>query len=123
MPESTEAQPPAVDETPISPVRPDHGRKNSLENHLMHRPNRSELVDSECSLALDAVIPTVVPPHFGFPHAPRLPPLDPCPDWLWASAPTSQHVALADNPRLRPYKRTFYRNRRPLQARRLIRGR
>ncbi|KAM4058036.1 RPEL repeat domain-containing protein [Hirsutella rhossiliensis] len=45
MTESTETHPPAVDETPISPIRPDHGRKNSLENHLMHRPNRSELVD------------------------------------------------------------------------------
>ncbi|KND91292.1 hypothetical protein TOPH_04158 [Tolypocladium ophioglossoides CBS 100239] len=46
MAEFTEQmQPPAVDETPISPIRPDHARKNSLENHLMHRPNRSELVD------------------------------------------------------------------------------
>lgn len=36
-----------VDETPISPVRrPDHERKNSLENHLMHRPDRAELVGS-----------------------------------------------------------------------------
>lgn len=42
-------QPPAsVDETPISPVRrPDHERKNSLENHLMHRPDRTELVGSK----------------------------------------------------------------------------
>ncbi|RCI11939.1 hypothetical protein L249_4606, partial [Ophiocordyceps polyrhachis-furcata BCC 54312] len=45
MPESPKQQPPPVDETPISPVRPDHARRNSLENHLMHRPNRSELVD------------------------------------------------------------------------------
>ncbi|PNY24880.1 Uncharacterized protein TCAP_05152 [Tolypocladium capitatum] len=46
MAESTgQKQPATVDETPISPIRPDHARKNSLENHLMRRPNRSELVD------------------------------------------------------------------------------
>ncbi|KAK2606378.1 hypothetical protein QQS21_003197 [Conoideocrella luteorostrata] len=44
MSASTE-QPQAVDETPISPIRPDAARKNSLENHLIHRPNRTELVD------------------------------------------------------------------------------
>lgn len=44
---TAQKQPPPVDETPISPIRPDHARKNSLENHLMHRPNRAELVDSE----------------------------------------------------------------------------
>jgi hypothetical protein len=37
---------PTVDVSPISPVRPDNARKNSLENHLMHRPNREELVQS-----------------------------------------------------------------------------
>lgn len=37
----------AVDETPISPVRPDRNRKNSLEQHLLHRPNRAELVERE----------------------------------------------------------------------------
>ncbi|KAK9423741.1 putative rpel repeat protein [Seiridium unicorne] len=31
---------PAVDETPISPVK----RRDSLEQHLQHRPERSELV-------------------------------------------------------------------------------
>lgn len=31
-----------VDEAPISPIE----RKNSLENHLQHRPDRAELVDS-----------------------------------------------------------------------------
>ncbi|OAA82237.1 RPEL repeat protein [Akanthomyces lecanii RCEF 1005] len=30
-----------VDEAPISPIE----RKNSLENHLQHRPDRAELVD------------------------------------------------------------------------------
>lgn len=35
-----------IDETPISPIRPNQGRKNSLENHLQHRPERSELVES-----------------------------------------------------------------------------
>ncbi|KLU88666.1 hypothetical protein MAPG_07651 [Magnaporthiopsis poae ATCC 64411] len=34
---------PTVDRTPISPSRAE--RKNSLEQHLMHRPERSELVD------------------------------------------------------------------------------
>ncbi|KAG6041813.1 hypothetical protein E4U41_001557 [Claviceps citrina] len=42
---SNEQQPQVVDETPISPIRPDTPRKNSLENHLMHRPHREELVD------------------------------------------------------------------------------
>ena len=36
-----------VDETPISPSRPNAGRKNSLEQHLMHRPERQELVESK----------------------------------------------------------------------------
>jgi hypothetical protein len=35
-----------IDETPISPSRPNPGRKNSLEYHLSHRPERQELVDS-----------------------------------------------------------------------------
>ncbi|KAK0713871.1 hypothetical protein B0T26DRAFT_718769 [Lasiosphaeria miniovina] len=34
-----------IDETPISPNQPDPARKNSLENHLMHRPDRQELVE------------------------------------------------------------------------------
>ncbi|KAH6615412.1 hypothetical protein B0J18DRAFT_468711 [Chaetomium sp. MPI-SDFR-AT-0129] len=34
-----------VDETPISPSRPNTERKNSLEFHLSHRPDRQELVD------------------------------------------------------------------------------
>ncbi|KAF7547445.1 hypothetical protein G7Z17_g7718 [Cylindrodendrum hubeiense] len=40
-----EQTPRLIDETPISPIRPNHGRKNSLENHLIHRPERAELVD------------------------------------------------------------------------------
>jgi hypothetical protein len=36
----------AIDETPISPSRPNPARKNSLEFHLSHRPDRQELVDS-----------------------------------------------------------------------------
>ncbi|CAJ2500140.1 Uu.00g029930.m01.CDS01 [Anthostomella pinea] len=43
MADQTSAQP-AVDETPIAPVRPGD-RKNSLEHHLKERPERSELVD------------------------------------------------------------------------------
>ncbi|KOS23416.1 MKL/myocardin-like protein 2 [Escovopsis weberi] len=35
----------AVDETPISPVNSNPDRKNSLSNHLAHRPDRSELID------------------------------------------------------------------------------
>lgn len=34
-----------VDESAIQPSRPDPARKNSLENHLLHRPERQELVD------------------------------------------------------------------------------
>ncbi|KAL2262246.1 hypothetical protein VTK26DRAFT_2038 [Humicola hyalothermophila] len=34
-----------IDETPISPNRPNPARKNSLEHHLAHRPDRQELVD------------------------------------------------------------------------------
>uniref|UniRef100_A0A1Y1KHD2 RPEL repeat protein n=1 Tax=Photinus pyralis TaxID=7054 RepID=A0A1Y1KHD2_PHOPY len=44
-PAAVEKQSQRVDETPISPIRPDAARKNSLENHLMHRPNRAELVE------------------------------------------------------------------------------
>ncbi|CAK7202476.1 hypothetical protein SEUCBS139899_005199 [Sporothrix eucalyptigena] len=42
-----EQNPPAtaVDQTPISPVRPDNPvRRNSLEQYLQNRPNREELV-------------------------------------------------------------------------------
>lgn len=41
--ENTKQPEPAVDETPISPSKE---RKNSLEDHLRHRPDRHELVDS-----------------------------------------------------------------------------
>lgn len=43
---SSEQVEPTVDKTSISPVGPDKIRKNSLENHLMHRPDRAELVES-----------------------------------------------------------------------------
>ncbi|KAI1396541.1 hypothetical protein F4819DRAFT_475005 [Hypoxylon fuscum] len=36
---------PSVDETPISPIRPNNERRNSLEQHLQHRPERAELVE------------------------------------------------------------------------------
>ncbi|KAF4974725.1 hypothetical protein FZEAL_8395 [Fusarium zealandicum] len=41
MADTTEQQQPQVDDAPISPVQ----RKNSLENHLQHRPERSELIE------------------------------------------------------------------------------
>lgn len=45
-----------VDEAPISPIE----RKNSLENHLQHRPDRAELVDS-----MFAHLPAIpFSPHF-----------------------------------------------------------
>jgi hypothetical protein len=45
MADTTEQQqqPKLVDESPISPVE----RRNSLEAHLKHRPERSELVESK----------------------------------------------------------------------------
>lgn len=49
--ESTKPAAAAVDETPISPVRPNNpGRRNSLEQHLSNRPQRDELVQSASSL-------------------------------------------------------------------------
>ncbi|CCF37005.1 hypothetical protein CH063_08438 [Colletotrichum higginsianum] len=45
------SQPP-VDETPIS--RPPGERKNSLENHLQHRPNRAELIEKNILPASNA---------------------------------------------------------------------
>jgi hypothetical protein len=44
--DNTANKAPAVDDSPISPSRPDPARKNSLENHLLHRPERQELVES-----------------------------------------------------------------------------
>ncbi|ODA82016.1 hypothetical protein RJ55_00521 [Drechmeria coniospora] len=38
-------RPSTIDESPISPIRLDRCRTNSLENHLEHRPNRADLVD------------------------------------------------------------------------------
>ncbi|KAM7191927.1 hypothetical protein V8F33_008651 [Rhypophila sp. PSN 637] len=48
------ASPAPVDETPISPSRPNQGRKNSLEQHLMHRPERHELVEKNILPASNA---------------------------------------------------------------------
>ncbi|KAI9171868.1 Myocardin-related transcription factor B [Paramyrothecium foliicola] len=45
---------PIVDKTSISPIGPDKGRKNSLENHLMHRPDRAELVEKNILPASNA---------------------------------------------------------------------
>lgn len=45
MADTTENKAP-VDETPISAVKANSARKNSLSNYLKHRPERSELVDS-----------------------------------------------------------------------------
>ncbi|KAK0750384.1 hypothetical protein B0T18DRAFT_125970 [Schizothecium vesticola] len=39
------AQTPAVDETPISVTGSNPARKNSLVNHLLHRPDRHELIE------------------------------------------------------------------------------
>ena len=40
---TTETPAPAVDTTPISPVREGMERRNSLEKHLMHRPDMQDL--------------------------------------------------------------------------------
>lgn len=48
MADKTENQA-TVDETPISPSLPDAANKNSLEKHLMQRPDRKELIDSRLS--------------------------------------------------------------------------
>ncbi|KAI1375487.1 RPEL repeat protein [Hypoxylon crocopeplum] len=44
----------SVDETPISPIRPNNERRNSLEQHLQHRPDRSELVEKNILPASNA---------------------------------------------------------------------
>lgn len=57
-----------IDETPISPSRPNAERKNSLVQHLMHRPERAELVQSMkrpiSPLSVDTNLP---PPHLRSP--------------------------------------------------------
>lgn len=52
--EENAAQTPAVDETPISVTGPNPARKNSLVNHLLHRPDRHELIESMPSAPLAA---------------------------------------------------------------------
>lgn len=56
----TQATAPAIDETPISPVREGIQRRNSLEKHLTHRPdaqdlkNRNILLDTNAAPALQS---------------------------------------------------------------------
>ncbi|KAK7985467.1 hypothetical protein PG996_005291 [Apiospora saccharicola] len=45
---------PSIDRTPISPSRPDARRKNSLEEHLRHRPERHELIEKNILPASNA---------------------------------------------------------------------
>lgn len=50
-----EDQQSAIDETPISPSRPDyHIRQNSLEKHLQHRPDSKELKERHILLDTNA---------------------------------------------------------------------
>jgi hypothetical protein len=45
----------AIDETPISPSRPDyHVRQNSLEKHLLNRPDPKELKERHILLDTNA---------------------------------------------------------------------
>ena len=50
-------QTPIVDETSISPIRPNHERKNFLNNHLLHRPERAQLIESEPPLQASLIAP------------------------------------------------------------------
>lgn len=45
---------PLVDSTPISPIRPNHVRQNSLEKHLQTRPDPKELKDRHILLDINA---------------------------------------------------------------------
>ena len=61
MADTTEQQPKLVDESPVSPVE----RRNSLEAHLKHRPDRAELVESEqlpLTLITTRTLLTTLPP-------------------------------------------------------------
>lgn len=61
MADTTEQQPKLVDESPVSPVE----RRNSLEAHLKHRPDRAELVESEqlpLTLITARTLLTILPP-------------------------------------------------------------
>jgi hypothetical protein len=44
----------AIDETPISPSRPNHARQNSLEKHLQSRPDPKELKERHILLDTNA---------------------------------------------------------------------
>jgi hypothetical protein len=48
------AEEPLVDSSPISPIRPNHVRQNSLEKHLQSRPNPQELKDRHILLDTNA---------------------------------------------------------------------
>ncbi|KAG6043676.1 hypothetical protein E4U33_001666 [Claviceps sp. LM78 group G4] len=56
MSASNEEHSQAVDESPISPVCPDTGRKISQNDHSISRPNHSELVEKNI-LATSAPVP------------------------------------------------------------------
>jgi hypothetical protein len=45
---------PVVDKSSISPTGPNTARKNSLENHLIHRPDRAELIEKNILPASNA---------------------------------------------------------------------
>ena len=50
----TQATAPAIDETPISPVREGIQRRNSLEKHLTHRPDVQDLKNRNILLDTNA---------------------------------------------------------------------
>jgi hypothetical protein len=45
---------PLIDSSPISPIRINHVRQNSLEKHLQSRPNPQELKDRHILLDINA---------------------------------------------------------------------
>ena len=49
-----QATAPAIDETPISPVREGIQRRNSLEKHLTHRPDVQDLKNRNILLDTNA---------------------------------------------------------------------
>lgn len=52
----------AIDETPISPVRPSHARTLSLEKHLQTRPDPKDLKDRHILLDTNAAPCVLVHP-------------------------------------------------------------
>jgi hypothetical protein len=49
-----DAQEALIDASPISPIRPNHVRQNSLEKHLQTRPDPQELKDRHILLDTNA---------------------------------------------------------------------